>query len=80
MYRGWINLNGNTDWAVNLLADGYCQEVRIDSVDWLHCEVWKSCWSLQDVTQFLKTGKCVWLGYMKLHFLKYLQSQATSFC
>lgn len=39
MYRGWINLNGNTDWAVNLLADGYCQEVRIGSVDWLQCEV-----------------------------------------
>lgn len=59
MYRGWINLDGNTDWAVNLLADACYQEVRMDRVDWRQCEVCKSCWSLQDVAQFLKTGKCV---------------------
>lgn len=33
MYRGWINLNGNADGELNLLADGYYQEVRMDSVD-----------------------------------------------
>lgn len=59
MYRGWINLDDNTDWAVNLLADACYQGVRMDRVDWHQCEVCKSCWSLQGVAQFLKTGKCV---------------------
>lgn len=44
MFRGWINWNGNTDWAVNGLAHDYYQEVRMGSDDWLQCEVWKPCW------------------------------------
>lgn len=39
IYGGYISLNDNTDWAVNSSTDGYNQDVGMDIVGWLQCDV-----------------------------------------